>query len=87
MFVQASLYSCNALVMRPYKPVGCVCVGVAPPSFLFIQAGQTLNKLTSSTDALSWTSVLFLMIFAIMALVPVIYKKRLQAKFEETKEK
>ena len=74
--VHALVYTCCVL-----------SAGVAPPSVVYIQAGQTLNKLTSSTDALSWSSVFFLMFFAVVSLVPVIYKKRLQARFEETKEK
>ncbi|KAF7393569.1 hypothetical protein HZH68_010388 [Vespula germanica] len=32
--------------------------GVAPPSFVAIQAGQTLHNLTSSSDAWSWNKLL-----------------------------
>lgn len=56
--------------------------GVAPPSFVAIQAGQTLNKLTSSSDAWSWSSVIILLIFALLSLVPVLFKKNLQKKFD-----
>ncbi|XP_015114417.1 transmembrane protein 41 homolog [Diachasma alloeum] len=63
--------------------------GVAPPSFLAIQAGQTLNKLTSSSDTWSWSSMIVLCIFAVLSLVPVYFKdffnrlfKRLRLKFD-----
>ncbi|KAJ8675181.1 hypothetical protein QAD02_010967 [Eretmocerus hayati] len=56
--------------------------GVAPPSFVAIQAGQTLNKLTSSSDAFSWNSVILLFIFALLSLVPVIFRRKIREKFE-----
>lgn len=63
--------------------------GVAPPSFLAIQAGQTLNKLTSSSDTWSWSSMIVLCLFAVLSLVPVYFKeffnkffKRLRLKFD-----
>ncbi|KAG7201087.1 hypothetical protein KM043_017629 [Ampulex compressa] len=56
--------------------------GVAPPSFVAIQAGQTLQNLASSSDAWSWNSVLMLCIFALLSLVPVVYKQRLRQKFD-----
>lgn len=56
--------------------------GVAPPSFVAIQAGQTLHKLNSSSDAFSMTSVILLFVFALLTLLPVIFKNRLQKKFE-----
>ncbi|XP_041973149.1 transmembrane protein 41 homolog isoform X2 [Aricia agestis] len=57
-------------------------IGVAPPSFVAIQAGQTLHTLTSTSDAWSWTSVTVLSIFALVSLVPVLLKQRLREKFE-----
>ncbi|XP_034191768.1 transmembrane protein stas isoform X2 [Osmia lignaria lignaria] len=56
--------------------------GVAPPSFVAIQAGQTLQNLTSSSDAWSWNSILILCVFAILSLVPVLFKQKLQEKFD-----
>ncbi|XP_014486455.1 PREDICTED: transmembrane protein 41 homolog isoform X1 [Dinoponera quadriceps] len=56
--------------------------GVAPPSFVAIQAGQTLHKLTSSSDAWSWNSIIMLCAFALLSLVPVLYKQKLKQKFE-----
>jgi uncharacterized membrane protein YdjX (TVP38/TMEM64 family) len=41
-------------------------VGVAPPSFVAIQAGTTLQQLTSSTDAITVWSVAILAGFAIL---------------------
>ncbi|XP_032512002.1 transmembrane protein 41 homolog isoform X1 [Danaus plexippus] len=57
-------------------------IGVAPPSFVAIQAGQTLHTLTSTSDAWSWTSVTILSIFALISLVPVLLKQKLKEKFE-----
>ncbi|XP_049888209.1 transmembrane protein 41 homolog [Pectinophora gossypiella] len=57
-------------------------IGVAPPSFVAIQAGQTLHTLTSTSDAWSWTSVTVLSVFALVSLVPVLMKQKLREKFE-----
>ncbi|OWA51015.1 Transmembrane protein 41B [Hypsibius exemplaris] len=57
-------------------------LGVAPPSFVAIQAGTTLHQLSSSGDAFSWTSVILLGIFALLSLIPVIFKGRLSRKFD-----
>lgn len=56
--------------------------GVAPPSFVFIQAGTTLEQLTSSSDAITVQSVSLLVVFALLSLVPILLKNRLKAKFE-----
>ncbi|XP_076765399.1 transmembrane protein stas [Xylocopa sonorina] len=56
--------------------------GVAPPSFVAIQAGQTLQNLTSSSDAWSWNSIIILCLFAVLSLVPVLFKQKLQQKFD-----
>lgn len=55
-------------------------LGVAPPSFVAIQTGTTLHKLTSSNDAFTWNSVLLLVGFAILSLIPVLFKRKLQDK-------
>jgi hypothetical protein len=57
-------------------------IGVAPPSFVAIQAGQTLYKLSASGDAWSWTSVVVLGVFAVLSLVPVMLQKRLKEAVE-----
>ncbi|XP_043512325.1 transmembrane protein 41 homolog [Frieseomelitta varia] len=56
--------------------------GVAPPSFIAIQAGKTLQNLTSSTDAWSWNSIIVLCICAILPLVPIIFKQKVQQKYD-----
>uniref|UniRef100_A0A6M2DY11 Putative product n=1 Tax=Xenopsylla cheopis TaxID=163159 RepID=A0A6M2DY11_XENCH len=55
--------------------------GVMPPSILAIQAGKTLNNLTS-TSTLSWNSVLVLGGLAVGSLVPVLLRNKLKKKFE-----
>ncbi|XP_060568157.1 transmembrane protein 41B-like isoform X2 [Ruditapes philippinarum] len=57
-------------------------LGVAPPSFVAIQAGTTLHQLTSSGDAVSYTSMIILAVFALVSLLPVLFKKKLKAKFD-----
>lgn len=57
-------------------------VGVAPPSFVAIQAGTTLQQLTSSTDAITVWSVAILAGFAILSIVPVLFRRRLKNKFD-----
>lgn len=56
--------------------------GVAPPSVLAIQAGKTLHTLTSSRDAISYTSVLLLTSLSFLSLAPVIFKKYFKKKVE-----
>lgn len=57
-------------------------LGVAPPSFLAIQAGQTLNTMTSSSDAFSIKSMLLLAVFALLTLIPVIFKGQIKKKIQ-----
>ncbi|CAK1578577.1 unnamed protein product [Parnassius mnemosyne] len=57
-------------------------IGVAPPSFVAIQAGQTLHTLTSTSDAWSWTSITVLTVFAFVSLIPVLLQQKLKDKFE-----
>ncbi|XP_014260505.1 transmembrane protein 41B isoform X2 [Cimex lectularius] len=57
-------------------------LGVAPPSFVAIQAGKTLNQLSSTSSSFSWTTVLLLAVFAGLSLVPVFLKNRLKKKFD-----
>ncbi|XP_023291361.2 transmembrane protein 41 homolog [Lucilia cuprina] len=60
---------------------GTFC-GVAPPSVLAIQAGKTLQKMTSSSDAFSWTSMGVLTLCACLSLVPGLLKNKLKKKIE-----
>lgn len=57
-------------------------IGVAPLSFIAIQAGTTLYQLTAAGDAISWTSVIVMAVLAVLSLVPVLLKKTLKGKFE-----
>uniref|UniRef100_A0A2M4BTL1 Putative conserved plasma membrane protein n=2 Tax=Anopheles marajoara TaxID=58244 RepID=A0A2M4BTL1_9DIPT len=57
-------------------------LGVAPPSFIAIQAGKTLYKMTSSSDAFSWGSIALLAAFSVVALVPVIFKRYFKTKID-----
>lgn len=57
-------------------------IGVAPPSFIAIQAGTTLQQLTSTTDALSFQSVALLVIFALLSILPALLKNRLRRKYD-----
>lgn len=57
-------------------------LGVAPPSFIAIQAGKTLYKMTSSSDALSWSSITMLAVFSVFSLVPVIFKRFFKTKID-----
>ncbi|KAK6191727.1 hypothetical protein SNE40_003334 [Patella caerulea] len=57
-------------------------LGVAPPSFVAIQAGTTLHTLTSSGDALTWSSIIILGLLAVLALLPVLLKNTLKRRFD-----
>jgi len=57
-------------------------VGVAPPSFVAIQAGTTLQKLTSTTDAITVQSVALLVVFAVLSILPVLFKDRMKTKYQ-----
>lgn len=50
-------------------------LGVAPPSFIFLQAGTTLQQITKEGIKFSWNSILMITLCAITALVPIIYQQ------------
>lgn len=56
--------------------------GVAPPSFIFIQAGTTLQQLTSTMDPITVETVALLVVFALLSVLPVLLKNKLKAKFD-----
>merc|ERR1711997_111299 len=56
--------------------------GVAPPSFIFIQAGTTLQQLSSTMDPITVETVLLLIVFALLSLLPIVLKNKLKTKFE-----
>ncbi|CAF3188416.1 unnamed protein product [Rotaria socialis] len=57
--------------------------GVALPSILFIQAGKTLHQLSSPSDVFSWRSIFMLGFFAILSLVPIRFKDKIQSLFKK----
>ncbi|CAK8686313.1 unnamed protein product [Clavelina lepadiformis] len=57
-------------------------IGVAPLSFIAIQAGTTLYQLTTAGDAFSWNGILVMAVLAIISILPVIFKNALKRKFE-----
>ncbi|KAF6722649.1 Transmembrane protein 41B [Oryzias melastigma] len=57
-------------------------IGVAPPSFVAINAGTTLYKLTTAGEAVSWNSLAVLGVLAVLSILPVCFQKKLQQKLE-----
>jgi uncharacterized membrane protein YdjX (TVP38/TMEM64 family) len=57
--------------------------GVALPSILFIQAGKTLHQLSSASDVFSWRSILILTFCAILSLLPIYFKDKIQKVFKK----
>ncbi|UJR21895.1 hypothetical protein I4U23_024967 [Adineta vaga] len=57
--------------------------GVALPSVLFIQAGKTLHQLTSPSDVFSWRSMFMLGFCAILSLIPIRFKDKIQNFFKK----
>ncbi|XP_037305896.1 transmembrane protein 41B isoform X2 [Pungitius pungitius] len=55
-------------------------LGVAPPSFVAINAGTTLYKLTTAGEAVSWNSLAVLGVLAVLSILPVCFQKKLQKK-------
>ncbi|KAJ3657769.1 hypothetical protein Zmor_009552 [Zophobas morio] len=56
--------------------------GVAPPSFVAIQGGQTLQNLTADDFAISAGSLTWLAVCGVVPLVPVIFKGWFKEKLE-----
>ena len=57
-------------------------IGVAPPSCIHIQAGTTLNTLTSTSGVFSLKSIALLAAFALVAIMPVIFKNYIRKKMQ-----
>uniref|UniRef100_A0A1I7TA79 Transmembrane protein 41B n=1 Tax=Caenorhabditis tropicalis TaxID=1561998 RepID=A0A1I7TA79_9PELO len=53
-------------------------LGVAPPSFLYIQAGSTLEQMTHASVAWSWNSVALLGGSALLSLAPILWKNKMK---------
>jgi hypothetical protein len=50
---------------------------------LFIQAGKTLHQLSSASDVFSWRSILGLAFCAILSLLPIYFKDKIQNFFKK----
>ncbi|CAH1720408.1 hypothetical protein AGLY_006723 [Aphis glycines] len=73
---------CAPLVDVPLIPFWLgTFFGVAVPSVLVVQAGQTLHQVASESTW-SWSSVLLLATFAALSLLPVLFKAKLRDKFD-----
>ncbi|OTF71151.1 transmembrane protein 41B-like protein, partial [Euroglyphus maynei] len=57
--------------------------GVAPPSFIAVHAGTTLYQLTSSSNIISFQSMLMLLAVSILSLTPIILKRIFPDKFKQ----
>ncbi|XP_013882251.1 transmembrane protein 41B [Austrofundulus limnaeus] len=57
-------------------------LGVAPPSFVAINAGTTLYKLTTAGEAVSWNSLAVLGVLAVLSILPVCFQTKLRQKLE-----
>ncbi|XP_065652501.1 transmembrane protein 41B isoform X2 [Hydra vulgaris] len=57
-------------------------IGVAPPSFGFISAGVELYELSATGDAFSFKSIIVVVMSALISLLPVIFRKKLQKKLQ-----
>ncbi|KAK5643456.1 hypothetical protein RI129_007301 [Pyrocoelia pectoralis] len=67
----------------PLKPFAMgTFFGVAPPSFLAIQTGQTLHTMSNSDSSFSLNSFLLLAVFAVVSLIPVLLNSKLREKFD-----
>ncbi|PAV63713.1 hypothetical protein WR25_11489 [Diploscapter pachys] len=51
-------------------------LGVAPPSFLYIQAGVTLEQMTQTNVVWNWQSIFLLTFFAVISLLPIYFKRK-----------
>lgn len=49
--------------------------GVAPPSFLFLQAGTTLQMMTHTGVIWSWSSIAMIVVSALLSLLPIVYQR------------
>lgn len=79
-FIGSYLFSTFVLTKISIPIIMILFAGVAPPSFVAIQAGQTLHQLTSVGGTWSWNSIILLAIFAVTSLLPVYLKERLKPK-------
>ncbi|XP_076252812.1 transmembrane protein stas isoform X1 [Rhynchophorus ferrugineus] len=51
-------------------------IGVAPPSFFAIQGGQTLQTMTVENSAFNMNSLMWLLAFAVISIIPIFLRNR-----------
>ncbi|UXI19096.1 serine/threonine-protein phosphatase [Sarcoptes scabiei] len=56
-------------------------IGVAPPSFVAVQAGTALYSLTSSSNIVTMKNLFVLIAFSLLSFVPIVLKKYFDSKF------
>lgn len=57
-------------------------IGVAPPSFIAIQGGQTLHDMTIKNSAFNLTSFALLAMCGFISLIPIFLKNRVREKID-----
>ncbi|KAG5886971.1 hypothetical protein JTB14_006613 [Gonioctena quinquepunctata] len=57
-------------------------IGVAPPSFIAIQGGQTLHDMTASDSTFSSITLIWLLVFGVISLIPILLKNKLREKID-----
>lgn len=56
--------------------------GVLPPSVFAIQGGQTLQKLASTSETVTWRGVSVLAVLALLSIAPALFKNRLRKRLQ-----
>lgn len=56
-------------------------VGIAPASFVFIYTGRQLRNIDKPGDIITWQMLLVFVLFGLLALIPVFFKKMMKKKF------
>jgi len=62
-------------------------IGVAPLSYLAVSSGTQLNSMVSSDLSFSWFKLLYIFVFALVAMLPVLYKKYFTKQGDDTTNK
>ena len=75
------LYSCGVSTSITMSSLW-FCAGVAPPSFLAVMSGTQLYELTSATDFLTGRAIVMIGLVAVMALLPIVFKRLLGQRLE-----
>ena len=54
--------------------------GVGIPSIFYVRAGSVLQELTTTKDIIPWTTMLSLILFGFLTLIPVVFKNQFSKK-------